>query len=187
MCKEFGKKQSYKTIDKWRWDLHSNWKVNYFRAGFSEEELDKVFDKFKGFTKTQKYPLNKGVEELIIGLYKENIEQVIVSSNYTGIIKRNLGDLSKYFKFIIDYDDVTKIKPHPQPLLLALERTNTSPEGARYLGDMATDIIAAYNANIPCIIHTNGFHPKEKLQQVAEKYKNCKLVDSIKEAGKYLL
>lgn len=187
ICEDFGKKQPYKTINEWKQNLHENWKVNYWRVGFNGEELGQVRERFKEFTKTQKYPLNKGVRDLVVGLNHKDTIQTIVSSSHTEIIERNLGSLLENFAFIIDFDSVKKIKPNPEALFKSLELTKNSSNEAIYLGDMTADIIAAYNAKIDCVIHTNGLHGREKLEQAAQKYGNCTLVDSIREIGEILL
>lgn len=188
MCKRFGKKQPYKTIDEWKKNLNTKWNMNYFRLGFSKEEIKEISKIFRDFVQIQKYPLNEGVEELMNSLREEEVYQGVVTSNHAELIIKNLDELLGYIGFIIDENDVSKRKPNPEGLFQALEKTNTSPNEAVYIGDMTTDIITAYNAGMSCIIHTNGLHPRKKLEQTAKKYGNCiKLVDSIQEIGDILL
>ena len=53
---------------------------------------------------------------------------------------------------LIGYHDVTRRKPHPEPMLLALQRLGVEAKSAWSLGDNADDIISARSAGIPVVI-----------------------------------
>lgn len=53
-----------------------------------------------------------------------------------------------YFDFWIGLEDVTKVKPDPEPVLLALERLKMPKEKALMIGDNYHDILAGKNAGI---------------------------------------
>lgn len=54
--------------------------------------------------------------------------------------------IRSYFDTIITIDDVTKPKPHPEPVLKALEQLRTEPEVSLMVGDNYHDIKAGKNA-----------------------------------------
>jgi len=190
-CMRFGKEINYDPnnlldFNEWRKNLQVDWKANYRRAGFDEQELIELEELKKSTGRI--YPLNKGIRRTIANLNKKGKTQVIVSSNLRRIIKNNLDGLDGFIEFIIDSTDVKKEKPSPEGLLLALERTNTLPDEAVYIGDMATDIIASYGAGIKCIAYLGGLHPKEKLIAMGKRYGNCHaFISSIKEVEKYII
>ena len=45
-------------------------------------------------------------------------------------------------------DDTQKHKPDPEPLLICLERLGCQPEDTIYIGDAASDYLAAQNAHV---------------------------------------
>lgn len=64
--------------------------------------------------------------------------------------------LAQYFDTIVAGDDTRVHKPHPDPLLLALERLAASAEEAAYVGDSPYDMQAAKAAGVRAIGVTWG-------------------------------
>ena len=54
----------------------------------------------------------------------------------------------EFFPVVIGLEDVTNAKPHPEGLLLALERLGAEPSKAVYIGDAPADIAAAAAAGV---------------------------------------
>ena len=75
-----------------------------------------------------------------------------------------LGVLSA-FEFCIGPEDVRHPKPHPECLLLAMDRLQTKPESMIFVGDSQYDIRAANAANVQCIALTTGYSTAEELQE----------------------
>jgi HAD superfamily hydrolase (TIGR01549 family) len=51
--------------------------------------------------------------------------------------------LSDYFEIILSRNEVARIKPSPEGLILALERLGAPPDRALFIGDSVNDILAA--------------------------------------------
>lgn len=51
--------------------------------------------------------------------------------------------LADYFEIILSRNEVSRIKPSPEGLILALERLGVSPDRALFIGDSVNDILAA--------------------------------------------
>lgn len=66
------------------------------------------------------------------------------------------------FETIITDDDIEKNerKPHPKPLLMALERMGGTPDKAIMVGDRDKDIVAARNAGIDSVLFCSVEHQK---------------------------
>lgn len=62
---------------------------------------------------------------------------------------------------IVGADDVTREKPDPQGLLLALEQLGVTPENALYVGDSTVDGETARRAGCPFAAVTTGSTPGE--------------------------
>lgn len=70
----------------------------------------------------------------------------------------------EFFDAIIGGPDTSNHKPHPEPVLLALERLGVAAEQTVLVGDLAVDIQAAKSANLKATIGlTHGFGSKEDL------------------------
>lgn len=59
------------------------------------------------------------------------------------------------FHAVVTGHDITHYKPHPEPVLLALEKLNRSPEQALFIGDYLADVLAGQAAGT----HTALFLP----------------------------
>ena len=80
-----------------------------------------------------------------------DVPKAIVSSSYrerlvTPYLCRH--DLDRYFPVVIGSEDTVRLKPDPQPVLLALRLLNACRRGAWLVGDSVTDIEAARSAGI---------------------------------------
>jgi len=82
----------------------------------------------------------------------------IVTSRVKGYVfsMRQLSDLENLFKTVVYFEDTTKHKPDPDPLLLACERLAIKPKEAVYIGDTNTDIQAAKAAGMKVIIYSKN-------------------------------
>ncbi|PIP94617.1 MAG: hypothetical protein COW00_08875 [Bdellovibrio sp. CG12_big_fil_rev_8_21_14_0_65_39_13] len=95
-----------------------------------------------------KTKLHHGIEELLEALLSKNIPLAIVTGRHAKDLENVLRphDIKHFFKSIIADSDVTRSKPAPDGLLLALSQMGIDSENSFYLGDSPTDIQAAHNA-----------------------------------------
>lgn len=100
-----------------------------------------------------------GIETLIEELNAHNIAWGIVTNKP----EPYATPLMKAFEFaspsvcLICPDHVTHRKPHEEPLLLACQHANCTPQEALYIGDHERDIQCGKNANIPTIAVNYGY------------------------------
>ena len=66
--------------------------------------------------------------------------------------------ISDLFDVKIGIEDAEMSKPHPAPLLVALERLQSSADRAVYIGDSMTDIDAAHAAGMRSILLSSASH-----------------------------
>lgn len=78
------------------------------------------------------------------------IRLVIVSTKSRAMIERGLQVLgaSHLIEFYIGTEDVQHVKPHPEPILLALQKLGLSKEDVIMIGDNSHDIEGAHNAGV---------------------------------------
>jgi pyrophosphatase PpaX len=71
------------------------------------------------------------------------------------------------FETVVGGDETPRQKPHPDPLLLALERLDARPEDAAYVGDSPFDMQAAKAAGVAAIgVSWGRIHAADKLVDV---------------------
>lgn len=89
-----------------------------------------------------------GIPELMDELTENSIKTAVITNKYYDMAKKVLSKFpfSKNFSLILGCDSLTHSKPHPEPILKALESLKVSPEDALYVGDHLNDIKAAVAA-----------------------------------------
>lgn len=103
--------------------------VNEYEEGATlYDGFDTVFNTFK----------NEGLIQAVVSAKtKKQYEIDVVSKG-----------IDQFMSTAILADDTIKHKPDPEPLLLCLQRLNCPLEQAIYIGDAASDYLAARNAHI---------------------------------------
>ncbi|HMV47279.1 MAG TPA: HAD-IA family hydrolase [Blastocatellia bacterium] len=112
------------------------------------------------------------VDEVLQELKARDYRLGIVSSKMRFGVERGLNvfAMAEWFDVIIAGDDVTNHKPHPEPLLKALEQFNAAPREAVYVGDSIHDIAAGRAAEIPTIAAAWGPFPRTELEELKPDY-----------------
>jgi HAD superfamily hydrolase (TIGR01509 family) len=112
----------------------------------------------KEFVKTD-LKFMEGALELILDLYNHNFKLGIVSSSRKDEIDSYLKALkiSNYFQGIVTAEDVSKVKPDPEPFIKALTRFSIRPEESVVIEDTENGLIAAKKAGIKCVIVPNSY------------------------------
>lgn len=99
-----------------------------------------------------------GIYDVLDFLQQKNVTMAIISNGlgkgYGHDILRTF-DLEKYFAAQIFREDISRAKPHPDPLLQALSAMNVLPgrdDVIWYIGDRKKDVLAAVaaQAHLPC-------------------------------------
>ena len=113
-----------------------------------------------------------GINETVRGLQARGFRLGIVSSKLRAGVERGLRlfALEEFFDVIIAADDVTRHKPHPEPLWRALERFEAAPHTALYVGDSIHDIAAGHAANIATAAAAWGPFPRTELEALEPNY-----------------
>ncbi|WP_400243268.1 pyrophosphatase PpaX [Niallia sp. JL1B1071] len=89
-----------------------------------------------------------GVYEAIKELKEKGFKLAIVSTKLSDVVEMGLKltKLDEFFEVVVALDHVTKAKPDPEPVLLALEKLKASPAEAIMVGDNKHDILSGKNA-----------------------------------------
>lgn len=114
---------------------------------------------------TTLYP---GIRELFDFIRKNDTKCAIVSISPRPYIERLLRYYDMPISVIVGYHDAKPIKPHPAPMLKALEQLSEPASNVISFGDRAIDIQASNAAGIESVACTWG--TKEKCQLLNSKY-----------------
>ena len=76
--------------------------------------------------------------------------------------------LGRFFDVVVGWDDSERHKPHPDPVLVGVERLGAEAAEAAYVGDSPFDVAAARAAGVFAVAVTwGGIHPRERLEAEA--------------------
>lgn len=108
------------------------------------------------------------VPPMLAVLHSCNIRAGVVSTKLHyriwNILQRN--NLADLFEVIVGADDVSKSKPDPEGLLLALKTLGAASSSALYVGDHIVDAEAAQAAGVPFVAVLSGRHQRNQFDQV---------------------
>ncbi|MBD2847480.1 pyrophosphatase PpaX [Paenibacillus sp. IB182496] len=90
------------------------------------------------------------VTEVVQRLHDAGIRLGVVTTKARLTTDRGLAfvGLSEWLKVTVTMDDVTHAKPHPEPILKALEALKADPARTLMIGDNAVDVEAAHAAGV---------------------------------------
>jgi pyrophosphatase PpaX len=108
-----------------------------------------------------------GIDDLLVRLKDEDRRLGIVTAKRRKTVDLAFDQipLAHLFDTVVGGDETARHKPDPEPLLLALERLDASPDEAAYVGDAPFDIKAAKAAGVFSIgVTWGGIHARERLE-----------------------
>lgn len=90
----------------------------------------------------------EGVFETVKKLKEKGYKLAIVTTKREDVALKglHLTKLNQFFECIVAFDHVKKVKPDPEPILIALEQLGSRPEEALMVGDNFHDVLAGKNA-----------------------------------------
>jgi pyrophosphatase PpaX len=111
-----------------------------------------------------------GMEDVLVRLKDEGHRLGIVTAKRRKTVELAFARLpiEHLFETVVGGDETEHHKPHPEPLLLALERLGARPEEAAYVGDAPFDVKAANAAGLYAVaVSWGGIHARERLEAEA--------------------
>lgn len=93
------------------------------------------------------------VVETLQRLQEQGIKMAVVSAKMRPGVELGLEitNIKHYFDCIVSADDATHPKPHPEPVLKALEQLGGTPETSLMVGDNSHDIGSGNNAGVKTV------------------------------------
>jgi pyrophosphatase PpaX len=122
----------------------------------SADELDMLRERYRAYQVIHHDNVIKefpGTTEVLQDLHARGLVMGVVTSKNDQLARRGLDltGLAKFLPVVIGADSVTKHKPEPEPVLLALERLGVSADEALMMGDSPHDISSGNAAGVKTI------------------------------------
>ncbi len=137
-----------------------------FDAGKADELAQAYRDHYAPLhSELQAFP---GMLDLLARLDGEGRRLGIVSAKRRDIVglafeALGFGDL---MDVVVGSDEAPRGKPHPDQILVALERLGADPDDTAYVGDAPFDVAAAKAAGVHAIgVTWGGIHTRERMQE----------------------
>ena len=101
-----------------------------------------------------------GVQQVLTELKAEGWKLAIVTNKPARFSEHliRLAGLEAFFDLIVSGDTLPAKKPDPAPVVHAMTQLGTESWQTIFIGDSETDIAAARNAGINCIVVEYGYH-----------------------------
>lgn len=105
----------------------------------------------------------EGLEQVFEIIRKYNIQTCIVSTSPRTYVEKVVQQFNLPINHIVAYHDAKPIKPHPAPMLKALELLGCQAKDALSFGDRAIDILSSNGAGIESVACFWGTKEKNDL------------------------
>ena len=127
-----------------------NWHRTYEAMGLAREGWEGADAVWLAHYGRERNELLPGVGEALARLRSGGLALGLVSSGERARVARELVELGvdRFFGAVVCGGDTTHRKPHPEPLLAALERMGVRPGEAVYVGDSPEDMEMASGASV---------------------------------------
>ena len=136
-----------------------NWHRTYTAVGLPEDRWSEADARWVESYCRETTPLIEGARGAVSRLVAAGLAVALVTSGDRGRVTRELAahGLDGVFGVVVCGPDTAHKKPHPEALLLALERLRVTPGRAVYVGDSPEDVEMARRAGAWSIGIPGGF------------------------------
>jgi len=124
---------------------------------------DYINEKMGGLISSSYVKEKEGSRELLSKLKRENKKLGLVTNNERWVAEKMVKhfNLQGLLDTTVTKDDVNNTKPHPEPILKALQRLKCSPETCLYVGDNEEDVIAGRAAGVRTVLINSSRDKKQ--------------------------
>jgi pyrophosphatase PpaX len=151
--------------DAFRRTYSPNWHLTYSALGLAEERWAEADARWLGHYCEEEVVLIEGAREALRRVREAGLRAGLVTSGDRVRVRRELASLgvAELFEVLVCAEDTVKRKPHPEALLLALERLRLGADEVVYIGDSPEDIQMAQAAGVRTVGIPGGFPNREAL------------------------
>jgi HAD superfamily hydrolase (TIGR01549 family) len=151
--------------DAFRRTYSPNWHLTYSALGLAEERWAEADARWLEHYCEEEVVLIDGARDALLRVRGAGLRAGIVTSGDRVRVGRELDDLgvASLFEVVVCAEDIVYRKPHPEALLLALDRLGVGAAEAVYVGDSPEDVQMAQAAGVVAVGVPGGFPNRESL------------------------
>jgi phosphoglycolate phosphatase len=158
---------------------HINPAEFFYETSTFTPKHSKLFEEYYDAHCIKSVELYDGIEQLLKKLTDENYTLSIAtnaSNEFAMKTTAHLG-ISKYFNYVVGYDDVDEPKPQPDMILKTMDDLGFECIDTILVGDSHKDLLSAQQSKIDCHLVNWGFsnHKDEACHTVDELYSAIKM------------
>jgi len=142
-----------------------NWHLTYSALGLPEERWAEADARWLEHYLREEVVLIEGARDAVARVRAARLRTGLVTSGDCQRVRRELEALgmASLFEVVVCAEDIVRRKPHPEALLLALQRLRLDPAAAAYVGDSPEDVEMARAAGVWAVGIPGGFPNREAL------------------------
>lgn len=142
-----------------------NWHLTYSALGLPEERWGEADARWLEHYCQEEVVLIDGARETLLRVREAGLRAGLVTSGDCVRVGRELAalEVASLFEVVVCAEDTVKRKPHPEALLLALDRLHLPPSEAAYVGDSPEDVRMAQAAGVVAVGIPGGFPNRDAL------------------------
>jgi pyrophosphatase PpaX len=143
--------------------------VEQLRAYAADEvEVALLLDRYRSYQREHHDRLTRCYDDVpgvVAALAERRHPLAVVTSKATPIANQSLAfvGLDEYFPVVVGFDETSRHKPDPEPVLRALERLGVSADRAVFVGDSPHDVHAGNAAGVTTVAALWGPFDRETL------------------------
>ncbi len=158
-----------------------DWYRTYEEIGLPREAWAEADARWLECYETEPSALLPGAHESLQRLAAAGKVQGLVSSGDPSRVRREIVTLgvAAHFGAVVCGGETDERKPHPRPLLLALERLGMAAGEAAYVGDSPEDVLMAHAAGVFAVGIPGGFPNRRALEEARPQLFATDLVSAV--------
>jgi HAD superfamily hydrolase (TIGR01509 family) len=143
-----------------------NWHLTYSALGLPEERWGEADARWLDHYCREEVALIAGAREAVSRVRAAGLRVGLVTSGDCVRVGRELAalEMARLFEVVVCSEDIVQRKPHPEALLLALQRLRIAPARAAYVGDSPEDVQMARAAEVLAVGIPGGFPNRDALE-----------------------
>lgn len=146
-----------------------NWYLTYEALGLPKEKWAQADDLWRLHYDNETPAIIEGAAEALISVRDKGYRLGVVTSGNDDRVHREAKQfgLEDLFEVFVCHEDITRRKPDPEGLLIALARLKKQPEECAYVGDAPEDIEMGRQANILTVGVRSNYPSSARLLSLA--------------------
>lgn len=109
--------------------------------------------------------LVEGVRQMLADLNVRNIKVGVVTRNCQEAVREIFPDIESFCKAVITREFASNVKPHPEHLIIALQKLDSAPEHSVMVGDHPMDIIVGKKIGVYTVGVLTGYSGADVLRE----------------------